>query len=327
MTLQGIELLLLVWAASPGLPDAILSETRRLQELIPENQRQGIAEKEIASALDALRPISDDVAAGRVHLALERLADSQDILVSAAFLSQHQEKVQTPESFLALWEADGRTIEPEVERLEKAGFAGKSALVQSIGESSTYRALTHYRASRMYARVGIQGGLYYLGNAHAALELASFCARMDDAPTGALPAFRPLADFEAELSKGTVSAYGQGDASTTYHRDFIRLDSALKEARKLIAENRSYGAAASLLEARFRIGLVQRTASAPLPAPDPDRAPYRARLLDPASDHSLAMSLWERALVRAASSEEKDRREAAVLLEEVLPFYFQLLED
>jgi hypothetical protein len=327
VTLQGIEFLLLSLLASAGLPSAILSETERLKELIPEDQRKGVAEKEITYALEGLRPIPEDLSAGRVHLALERLVDSQDILISAAFLSQHQEKVQTPESFIALWEEDGRTLEPEVERLEKAGFGGKSALVQSIGESSAYRAHTHYRASRMYARVGIEGGLYYLGNAHAALELASFCARMDDAPTGALPTFRPLADFEAELSKGTVSAYGQGDASTTHHRDFIRLDSALKEARKLIAENRSYGAAASLLEARLRIGLVRRTASGPVPAPDPDRAPYRARLLDPASDHSLAMSLWERALVRAASSEEKDRREAAVLLEEVIPFYFQLLED
>jgi hypothetical protein len=325
--LQGIEFLLLSLLASGGLPSAILSETERLKELIPEDRRKGIAEKEIALALEGLQPIPEDVAAGRVHLAFERLVDSQELLVSAAFLSQHQEKVQTPESFLALWEADGQSIEPEVERLEKAGFAGKSALVQSVGESSTYRAITHYRASRMYARVGIQGGLYYLGNAHASLELASLCARMDDAHRGTLPSFRPLADFEAELSKSTVSAYGQGDASTTHHRDFIRLDSALKEARKLIAESRAYGAAAALLEARFRIGLVQRSEGDSVSAPDPDRVPYRARLLDPAFDHSLAMSLWERALVRAASSEEKDRREAAVLLEEVIPFYFQLLED
>ncbi len=180
----------------------------------------------------------------------------------------------------------------------------------------------------MYAKVGVQGGLYYLGNAHAAAELAAFCARIEDAPTGALPSFRPLAGFEAELSKSTVSAYGQGDASTAHHRDFIQLDSALKEARQLIAENRSYGAAASLLEARLRLGMAQKPASdAVSPPPDAGRAPYRERLLDPAHDHSLALSLWERALVRAASSEEKDRREATVLLEEVIPFYFQLLED
>jgi hypothetical protein len=325
VTLQGIEFLLVSLLASAGLPEAILSETRRLQELIPENQRQGIAEKEIASALDGLKPIADDVAAGRVHLAFERLGDSQDTLVSAAFLSQHQEEVSTPETFLELWETDGKTIDSEVAQIQKAGFGDRSAFVQSIGEISSYRALAHHRASRMYARVGIPGGLYYLGSAHAARELASLCARVDDRRTGALPTFRPLAPFEADLSKSTVSAYGQGDASTTHHRDFIRLDSALKEARQLIAEGRPFGAAASLLEARFRIGLVQKTAGG-VP-PDPDRAPYRARLLDPAFDHSLAMSLWERALVRVASSEEKDRREAAVLLEEVIPFYFQLLED
>ncbi len=324
MTLQGIEFLLFVLAA--GLQDAILSETKRLEQLIPENQRRGIAEKEIALALEGLRPIPEDLASGRIHLAFERLADSQDILVSAAFLSRHQTTIQSSEAFLALWEEDGRALEAEVARLEKRGFSGRSALVQSWGEVSTFRAITHHRASRMYAKVGIPGGLYYLGNAHAAAELAGFCARIEDRPRGALPRFRPLADFEAELSKSTVSAYGQGDASTGHHRDFIRLDSALKEARQLIAAMRAYGAASSLLEARLRIGLIQN-ADNPIPTPEPDRAPYRARLLDPELDHSLALSLWERALVRAASSEKKDRREAAVLLEEVIPFYFQLLED
>lgn len=326
MILQGIEFLLSTSLALPTLPQAIEAETKRLEQLIPENQRQGIAEKEIAYALDALKPIPEDLAAGRIHLAFERLADSQDILVSAAFLSRHQATIQSSEAFLALWEADGRALEAEAARLEKDALSGRSALVQSCGEVSTFRALTHHRASRMYAKLGIPGGLYYLGNAHAAAELAAFCAGIEDGPKGALPRFRPLADFEAELSKSTVSAYGQGDASTAHHRDFIRLDSALKEARQLIAANRAYGAAASLLEARLRMGLVQKPAGDGNPS-DPSRAPYRARLLDPEFDHSLALSLWERALVRAASSEEKDRREAAVLLEEVIPFYFRLLED
>ena len=311
----------------PILPQAILSETKRLEELIPENQRKGIAEKEIAFALEGLRPIPEDLAQGKVYVAFDRLASSQDILESAAFLSRHQEEVQEPKAFLALWEADGRTLQEDVTRIEKTGFAGRSALIQSWGEISTFRILTHHRASRMYAKIGIEGGLYYLGNAHAAAEFASFCARIEDDPKGALPRFRPLADVEAELSKSTVSAYGRGDASTLHHKNFIRLDSSLKEARQLIADHRDLGAAASLLEARFRLGIIQRDPSAPISAPDPDRAPYRARLFDPAFDHSLALSLWERALDRVASSEEKDRREAAVLLEEVIPFYFQLLED
>jgi hypothetical protein len=325
--LQSIEFLLASWLALPTLPQAIESEVKRLEELIPENERKGMAEKEIALALEGLRPIPEDLAQGKVYVAFERLASSQDILESAAFLTRHQEEVQEPKAFLALWEADGPALEQEAARLEKTGFSGRSALVQSRGEISTYRILTHYRASKMYAKFGIGGGLYYLGTAHAAAELASFCARIEDEPKGAPPRLRPLADIEAELSKSTVSAYGRGDASTLHHKDFIRLDSALKEARLLIADHRDLGAAASLLEARFRLGIIQRDPGAPIPAPDPERAPYRARLFDPAFDHSLALSLWERALDRAASSGEQERREAAVLLEEVIPFYFQLLED
>jgi hypothetical protein len=325
--LQGIEFLLLASMTLPSLPQAIETETKRLEALIPEGDRKGIAEKEIALALDGLRPIPEDLAKGRAYVAFDRLARSQDLLASAAFLSRHHEDIKDSKAFLALWEADGPGLEEQAARLQRTGFSGRSALVQSRGEIATYRVLTHYRASKMYAKVGIQGGLYYLGSAHAAAELASFCARIEDEPKGALPKFRPLAEVEAELSKSTVAAYGGGDASTIHHQNFIRLDSALKEARQLIAENRDLGAAASLLEARFRIGLIQKPADDPIPAPDPDRAPYRARLFDPAFDHSLALSLWERALDRAASSEEKDRREAFVLLEEVIPFYFQLLED
>ncbi len=313
--------------ALPILPQAILSETKRLEELIPENQRKGIAEKEIALALDGLRPIHEDLAQGKVYVAFDRLARSQDLLASAAFLSRHQEEIRDPKAFLALWEADGPALEEQSAHLQKTGFSGRSALVQSRGEIATYRILTHYRAAKMYARVGIEGGLYYLGSAHAAAELASFCARIEDAPKGAVPRFRPLSDEEAELSRSTVAAYGGGDASTVHHQNFIRLDSALKEARQLIAEHRDYGAAASILEARLRLGIIHQDPSAPLPTVVPERMPYRTRLFDPAFDHSLAMSLWERALDRAASSEEKDRREAAVLLEEVIPFYFEILED
>jgi len=324
--LQGIEFLLWTSLATATLPRAIETETKRLEELIPENQRKGIAEKEIALALEGLRPIHEDLAQGKVHVAFDRLARSQDLLASAAFLSRHQEEIKDSKAFLALWEAGGPALGEQSARLQKTGFSGRSALVQSRGEIATYRILTHYRASKMYAKVGLQGGLYYLGSAHAAAELANFCARIEDEPKGTLPKFRPLGEVEAELSKSTVAAYGGGDASTVHHQNFIRLDSALKEARQLIADQRSYGAAASILEARFRLGLIQGDPSAPISIPDPERLPYRARLFDPAFDHSLAMSLWERALDRAASSEEKDRREAVVLLEEIIPFYFQLLE-
>jgi hypothetical protein len=324
--LQGIEFLLWTSLSLPGLPQAIETETKRLEALIPENQRKGIAEKEIALALDGLRPIHEDLAKGKVYVAFDRLARAQDLLASAAFLSRHHEEVKDAKAFLALWEADGPALEDEAARLQRTGFSGRSALVQSRGEIATYRILTHYRASKMYAKVGIPGGLYYLGSAHAAAELASFCAGIDDEPKGASPRFRPLAEVEADLSRRTVAAYGSGDASTVHHQNFIRLDSALKEARQLIADQRDFGAALSLLEAKLRLGLVQSPGGA-VATPDPDRAPYRARLLDPGFDHSLAMSLWERALDRAASSEEQERREAAVLLEEVIPFYFQLLED
>jgi hypothetical protein len=321
--LQVIEFVLAVVLAG-SLPSAIQAEVKRLESLIPEEQRKGVAEKEIASALERLRMVKEDLAAGRVELAFDRLAYAQDVLESAAFLSRHHAEVKDSEAFLALWEAEGRVLEEKAARLASADLSGKSALVRAWAELYIHRILPHHRASKMYARFGIPGGLYYLGSARAAASFAELWVGVDDPPTGKAPRFRSLAPFEAELSRSTVTAYGSEDSSTVHHRNFIRLDSALKEARRLLSEHREFGTASALIEARLRLGLIQLPAGSA--APDPEKASYRNRLFDETVDHSLARASWERAVALSTQGED-GRREAIVLFETVIPFYFELLED
>jgi hypothetical protein len=318
--LQVIEFVATMVIAT-SVPETIAAEVKRLESLIPEEQRKGIAEKEIASALERLQTAKEDLSAGRVELAFDRLAYAQDVLESAAFLGRHQADVRDSDAFLALWEAEGRVLEEKAARLTSLDLSGKSALVRAWTELYLHRILPHHHASKMYARFGIPGGLYYLGSARAAASFAELWAGVDDRPTGKPPRFQSLAPFEAELSRSTVGAYGSEDSSTLQHRNFIRLDSALKEARRLLSEHRDFGAASALLEARLRLGVIE--APAGTAAPDPDKAPYRERLFEEAVDHSLARALWD----RAAALKTSDPREAAVLLTTVIPFYFELLED
>jgi hypothetical protein len=321
--LQVIEFVATV-ALAASVPEAIEAEVKRLESLIPEEQRKGIAEKEIATALERLPKVKEDLAAGRVELAFDRLAYAQDILESAAFLGRHQADVQDSDAFLALWEAEGRVLEEKAAKLNSLDLSSKTALVRAWTELYINRILPHHRASKMYARFGISGGLYYLGSARAAASFAELWAGVDDRPTGKPPRFRSLAPFEAELSRSTVDAYGSEDSSTVHHRNFIRLDSALKEARRLLSEHRDFGTASALLEARLRLGLIQLPSG---PAtPDPEKTLYRDRLFDEATDHSLARAAWERAVALSTQGED-ERREAVVLFETVIPFYFELLED
>lgn len=271
-----------------------------------------------------LRRVAADVASGRTYLALYDLALHQDMVASTVFWVENQEAANGAERFDELWETMGPELEEEVRSLANA-FEGQSAAVRARGELVMNRILSQHRAARLYAKAGESaGGLFYLGSAQAAARLARFVSTLEDEPSARSPRLERLTAVESRLSRLALEAYGRGDAATVHHQSFIRLDAALKEARELIADGRRYGAASSLLEARLRLGLVTTPSGA---APGLEQASYRARLFDPNRDHSLARELWERALKGARSSDEHERRLAAIITDEVIPFYFANLTD
>jgi glyoxylase-like metal-dependent hydrolase (beta-lactamase superfamily II) len=305
-------------ARASSLATAVAAEASRLQVLIPEAKRTGFLAKDLGSALDGLAEIERDVSSGRSDLAFRTLSAYQDMVESAAFYYDHEPAAKDPAQFDALWKRTGTEL--ELGDAAKA-LEGKSAIVRARAEIAMNQIEPHYRASRLYAKAGEAGGVFYLGTARAALDFVRFCSKLpDDAPpAGDPPDLSGLADIEGELSRRTLEAYGEGDAAATHHRDFIRVDSALKEARELLRDGRRYGAAASLLEARLRLDVVQAPPDA---VPHFDAVTYKARLFDPSHDHSLARELWERALQGAASKDEEDHRLAAVIVSDVIPFYF-----
>jgi hypothetical protein len=333
VSLQRIELALLVLATfssrvtgtTATFERQIAAEAERLKQVVPEGDRQGPMKDQIEPALEALDKVAADIASGRPYRAFERLFSSFDMLESAAFWYQHAAAAKEQAPFLVLWEEVGPELEREHERLSKTTFEGAPAAVRARAEIAVSRILTHYRAARLYGKAGqLEGGLYYLGSARASLEFAKFCARLEYDPPGSPPRFRDVNEAERSLSKLTLEAYGQKDASTAHHRDFIVLDSALKEARGLLSGGRLDGAVAELLDARLRLGLARDPADG---APSPDSVPYRERLFEPGRDHTIARVHWERALEAQASADEAERRRASVILDEVIPFYFDLLQE
>jgi hypothetical protein len=313
-------------ARASDLGSDLAAEAARLTTLVPEEGRPEFLAKDLASAVDSLAEVSSDVSKGRVYLALRKLSLHQDTVESAAFFLDHAETARDPAKFDALWSEVGPALERQNQELDGA-FEGRSAAVRARGEIAQNRILSHYRASRLYGKAGMHaGGVFYLGSAEAAAKLGQLCAVLRDSPMGEPPELTVtgLEAVESSLSKLALDAYAEGNASTTHHRDFIQLDAALKQARELLRDGRRFGAAALLLEARLRLGV----ATAPVDAvPDFDGVAYRSRLFDPSHDHSLARTFWERALEGAASSDAEERRVAAVIVSDVLPFYFEQILD
>jgi glyoxylase-like metal-dependent hydrolase (beta-lactamase superfamily II) len=308
-------------ARASHLGAAVAAEASRLVALIPEDKRAGLLASELKATIPALSEIGGDVSSGRVYLALRKLSEYQETMVAGAFFYDNQPAASDPARFDALWNETGRELETGdiTQRL-----AGKSAAVRGRAEVALNRVSPHYRASRLYAKAGQQeGGVYYLGSAVAALAFARFCIELpDEDSAGDPPELSGLAAIESEISGKTLQAYQREDAASVHHKDFIRIDSALKEARELLHDGRRYGAAASLLEARLRLGVAN---ASPGMVPDFGAVSYEARLFDPRRDNSMARELWERALAGAASGEEEQRRIAAVILTDVIPFYFEKL--
>jgi hypothetical protein len=243
---------------------------------------------------------------------------------SAAFYIENQAAAADPEGFDALWTAMGDELRLEASSNETT-VERKTAAVRAHGEIAQHRILPHYHAARVYARAGMMdGGLFYLGSARAASKRVRLLAGFPDEVQGDGPGLSGLEKVEAELSELALDAYSRGDSAATHHRDFIRMDSALKEARELLRDGRRFGAAASLLEARLRLAV---TTLPPGAAAELDRIPYRARLFDPNRDHSLARELWERALQAAASPAEDEQRLTAAIVSDVIPFYLERIAE
>jgi glyoxylase-like metal-dependent hydrolase (beta-lactamase superfamily II) len=304
-------------AGAAKLAVDVATEASRLRGLVPESGNPEFLAKDLKAALDALADVATDVSKGRTYLALRKLSFYQDMVESSAFYLENQTA-----AFDELWTAVGEGLESEA-KLED--LETRDAAVRAHAEIAQNRILPHYRAARLYAKAGQNdGGLFYLGSARAAAKRARLLAGFGDPPEGDRPGLSGLEAALAELSKLALASYSQGDAATTHHRDFIRMDAALKEARELLRDGRRYGAAGSLLEARLRLGL----AGAPEESvPRFDEVSYRARLFDPNRDHSLARELWERALEGAASHDEDEERLAAVIIKDVIPFYFERIAE
>ncbi|MEE9126908.1 MAG: hypothetical protein V3U11_07180, partial [Planctomycetota bacterium] len=200
--------------------------------------------------------------------------------------------------------------------------------VEALRQVSALRARTYYHSSLPYAHAtSIGSGLHYLGIARAYHEFALLCAGMEFTTVAPAPDFLPLDRALADLESEAAALFAS--AGEERKSEMHSLNSSLQEARELENRGERAGAVARLLDVQLRMGdFLGNGAQADLSDLRRAHQRFQERLNASTADHSLAALYLELSSepLGDTDAEEAARRRSAIILEDVLPAYFLLLE-
>jgi len=232
-----------------------------------------------------------------------------------------------PDAFEEEW----RRLGLELDHREKVLALGQSqqsvALILGLIEASKIQVRPYYRSGRLYGlNTTIRDGLYYLGLAPANLDFALLCQQLQIVRTGPLIRLRSLGPELVELETETIQSYKRNGVVSQPRYNLI--NSTLKMAWELNREAMYAGALLRYFEAALDLGLVitPKVEAKELPRLTARNTSFGRRLKAGAADHSIGLLYWEMArsaLDSAATGNLNEIQRAAVILDRVLPLYFE----
>ncbi|MCI0488309.1 MAG: hypothetical protein L0229_17100, partial [Blastocatellia bacterium] len=162
------------------------------------------------------------------------------------------------------------------------------------------------------------------------LDFALFCRQLRFPSTGHPPRLRSIEPELNKLEAEVLEAYRQPGAKDQ-QRLFNVVNSTLKLASELNEAKRFYGALHQYLEAYRNLCLIKAEAPGPdtLTVLKKKGESLRAQLVSGDSDHSIGLMYWEIArsvLDGVGETDKAEIKESAVILERILPRYFELTE-
>jgi hypothetical protein len=275
-----------------------------------------------------------DLASGRQWVAFEELARGRSLLRALALSDENPAAGTDAKAFDRLWQERGAALIAEQRALRATPWGDVPGAVRAIAESAEGKIGTLVEASRAFAAVTSPGdGLFYLGQAQAAAELARLARSMQWPETpretsaeklSGAPSHRSiLPDLRALQAK--VNAAFQPPRSIELHSEFIRLSATLKLAQELDAAELDSGALYQYLDAVLQFS----TLAAPAPPTTTDPAVWRERLAG-RGDTTVGELFLQRAdAIREAPAQTQkpgDARAAQLIAEQVLPAFVSILD-
>ncbi|HEY6273718.1 MAG TPA: hypothetical protein VIX19_17200 [Terriglobales bacterium] len=332
----SLMLVLTLTASAQDASSQIKAEMERVQESLKDKPIANPDLAEIGNMISAtLSDGGNALAAGRVYLSLEKLAQATDLLEGARTAV---DKAEALKAGMPAFEQEWNKASLELSALDKQSrqrdWSHKQAGIRALSETAQGKAIPLLEGSQGFATAnGPQAGLFYMGQAQGEAAFAAFAFSLN-LPRDQQPiSLRSLLPELERLQAKTNAAF-QPPRSIELHPRFIALNSTLKLAGELDAAQAYAGTLYEYLEATRHYGMLDAVA--------PDTA-KQARLKEAIAaaqkqiatskrDDSIARVFLERAESQSTPHADgspplaDEWRSAQVIVEQVLPAYYAALK-
>jgi len=302
----------------------VRAEIARLEKAV---RGKTAADPDWQAAKGSLTAARASLDAGRLYLSLQELEQARTSLRAL------ETTKYPPGAFESAWKGTNRELTALAEKAPARLWGQTPVVLRALSEATQGKTMILLMASRSYADVtNARGGFYYLGEAKAAAESATFCSLLHTSRQAAPLPLRSIAPELRRLQDRTVAAF-KPPRSVEHHGAFISLNATLKLAGELDAAQLHAGALYQYLDA------VQQLERLDFPALDIAQqsalqgklADLRSHIRSSKRDDSIAELFLERAEALLAGRNGsppngEDWKNAAVIASRVVPAYFALLK-
>jgi hypothetical protein len=331
LRILALSLLIALPVAGEDAAARIHQEIQRLQQSLKDHP---ISNPDIPNGNtvvgDGLKAADDLLKAGSIYLSLDRLVQAEDLLNGARSGTDRAEAVKSGmPAFEAEWAKSSRMV--AVLNQRKGRWKKSPAALRALAETARGRTIPLLDGGRGFATATQpKDGLIYLGEAEGQAEFAKFCSTFAMRRRGDQYPVRSMLPELVALQERTNAAF-QPPRSIELHSRFIALNSTLKLARELDSSRSYSGSLYQYLEAVRHYGMLDAPApdSAKLSEVKDGISRMQGRLRSSKRDDSIAELFLERAQLThldGSVPSADELRSARVILEQVLPAYFDTYE-
>jgi hypothetical protein len=324
----------LTWGQTPGhdASSQIKAEIERLQQSLKDKPIANPDLPEIGNMIGgSLSEAGNALAAGRLYLSLEKLAQATDLFHAARAMTDMAEtaKAGMP-AFEQEWNKASLDLIALDAKARQRNWSRTRAGIRALSEAAQGKAIPLLEGSRGFATAnGPKDGLVYMGQARGEAEFATFAFSLNLPRDKQPPSLRSLLPELQRLQEKTNAAF-QPPRSIELHPRFIALNSTLKLAGELDAAQAYAGALYEYLEATRHYGMLDAV------VPDAaQQSKLKTAIADAEKqiqaskrDDSIAQIFVERAQSQSAPHADgsaplaDEWRSAQVIVDQVLPAYY-----
>jgi hypothetical protein len=290
------------------------------------------ASEEVRYDLQRLGRARSALEAGYLYASLYYL---QTVMADAEALQYVGSKKELEKAGFDLFEKEWQRLGPQLSAEEKnlteARLAALPAAVRALVQAAQEKGRSYYQAGRLYAReTTVPYGLHYIGEAQGLLAFANWSASLRFPKSPSWQGRSPNKEI-GELEKELLKSYQRPDA-TRQQELFNEISAQVKFAGDLTHRGKPAAALETYLEASRLFSLLAPPTAEPS---DFGKFQEQARVVKDRLDvdrldQSIGRMYWEIVQLKLAAAvdnklAEGDARQVSVILNKVLPGYFQYL--